>query len=205
MKAAVAMYAKYPKAGKTKTRLAKGIGHKKALTVYKNLLHSLVKQHKNTTYAFYVSYYPEEKLQDFKQLLGHDLFILQEGPTLTERLLNTFKKLLTTHEKVVITSSDTPDVDEVSANQALELLETHDLVLGPAYDGGYYLIAMKAPHNVFQNMDWSTEKVLQQTVKNAQALNLTVALLEQKRDIDTIEDLQALPLDRQKFLLTDER
>jgi uncharacterized protein len=77
--------------------------------------------------------------------------------------------------------------------QALALLETNDLVLGPALDGGYYLIGLKRTvPELLAGIPWSTERVLAMTQEKAMALGLTTALLPPWRDVDTIEDLLAL-------------
>jgi rSAM/selenodomain-associated transferase 1 len=93
----------------------------------------------------------------------------------------------------LIVGTDTPSLPLERFQQALAALESHDLVLGPALDGGYYLIGLNRPiPGLFTEIPWSTEQVLARTQEKAGALGLKTALLAPWRDVDTIDDLHAL-------------
>ncbi len=97
------------------------------------------------------------------------------------------------YSQVLIVGTDVPTLPLDHYKQALALLETNDLVVGPALDGGYYLIGLKRlVPDLFVGIPWSTEKVLETTQGNATTLGLKTALLPPWRDVDTIADLQAL-------------
>jgi glycosyltransferase A (GT-A) superfamily protein (DUF2064 family) len=95
--------------------------------------------------------------------------------------------------RVLIVGTDVPSLPLEHYQQALALLETNDLVLGPALDGGYYLIGLsRTAPNLFTGIPWSTDQVLRLTQEKAATLGLKTALTSDWRDVDTIDDLQAL-------------
>jgi uncharacterized protein len=97
------------------------------------------------------------------------------------------------YQRVIIIGTDIPSLPLDHYKQALTLLDSHDLVLGPALDGGYYLIGLKRlVPELFAGIPWSTELVLAATQAIAAKLGLTTALLPAWRDVDTIADVQAL-------------
>lgn len=97
------------------------------------------------------------------------------------------------YRRVLMVGTDVPSLPLDHYKQTLALLETHDLVLGPALDGGYYLIGLsRAAPDLFNTIPWSTDRVLALTREKATTLGLTTALLPAWRDVDTIDDVQAL-------------
>jgi uncharacterized protein len=97
------------------------------------------------------------------------------------------------YHRVLIIGTDAPTLPLPHFQQALSLLDNHDLVLGPALDGGYYLIALtRVVPELFSGIPWSTDQVLTLTQAKAATLGLQTALLEPWRDVDTLADLQAL-------------
>ena len=95
-------------------------------------------------------------------------------------------------ERCVLVGSDMPHLAGDTVAEAFERLADADLVLGPAEDGGYYLIAMRKPEDVFEGVAWSTRDVLAQTVERARSLGLRVSLLAPGFDVDDVEDLERL-------------
>jgi hypothetical protein len=94
--------------------------------------------------------------------------------------------------RVALVGSDVPRLSRDDIRLALGSLEDHDLVLGPAQDGGYYLVALDARRPaLFDGIAWGTASVLAATLEKAAALGLTVRVLEERRDVDTVEDLRA--------------
>lgn len=188
-KKALIIFTRNPELGKCKTRLAKTIGDENALEVYKLLLQhtaSISKNIKADRFVFYSEHIKREDLWDtdfFKKKL-------QKGIDLGERMQNAFTELLEMgYEKVTIIGSDLLDLDAELVNNAFDQLEFNDLVIGPAMDGGYYLLGMKnLYYKLFQNKDWGTSSVLKATLD--ELTNSKVLLLKELNDIDTFEDIQ---------------
>ncbi len=118
----------------------------------------------------------------------------QQGADLGQRLSNIFERLCREgYDQVNIINSDSPDMPRslISKAMALQKRPQTDLVLGPCCDGGYYLVGLKRPvPELFEDIPWSTDKVLEKTLERAGALGLAVSLLDRWCDIDTYRDLQ---------------
>jgi len=184
-----------------KSRLAESIGEYPAFLIYKELLDKAHELAISTPFAKAVYY---SNFIDDKDIWENDLFekFLQRDDGVGNRMKNAFAdSFLDGFEKVVLTGSDiiglTPEVIE----QAFADLDKSDVVLGPAKDGGYYLVGMKKLHTaLFQDIDWSTEKVLSQTLKKVQSLTLSHNLLPELSDLDRFDDFQFLSnTDRKQF------
>lgn len=116
---------------------------------------------------------------------------LQQGETLGDKMAHALEKMLQTYDKALIIGTDIVGLSQELMQSAFDALETSDVVSGPALDGGYYLVGLKKPcPALFEGIAWSTSEVLQQTLDKIKKEGLTCALLEKKRDIDTLEDLQ---------------
>ncbi|WP_026754966.1 TIGR04282 family arsenosugar biosynthesis glycosyltransferase [Sediminibacter sp. Hel_I_10] len=188
-KKAVIIFTRNPELGKCKTRLAKTIGDDAALKVYKHLLaHTaeVSKQVKADRFVFYSEAINVNDIWDPAYFNKKR----QEGQDLGARMQHAFSELFQSgYEKVCIIGSDLLDIDADIINSAFEHLNTHDVVIGPAQDGGYYLLAMKTLYQeVFQNKEWGTETVRAETLKDLQ--NSNVFLLKELNDIDTFEDMK---------------
>ena len=95
------------------------------------------------------------------------------------------------HSRAILTGTDLPTLVASHLKQAIDELSTHDIVLGPTLDGGYYLIGLRRPTpELFEGISWSTATVLEETRKKASALGLSEALLPSLRDLDDVEDLK---------------
>ena len=177
--------AKNPELGNVKTRLAVGIGHKYALEVYKRLLKhtrevaSLLEVKK--TVFFTNSEEPKELWKEFVQKIQH-------GVSLGDRMFNAIEK---NEGRSVIIGTDCIDLTKEILEDAFKALHSYDVVLGPAEDGGYYLIGMKKPIKaLFENKKWSTESVFIDTIEDIKRLGLTHFTLPTLSDIDTFKDLK---------------
>ena len=187
-------FARFPRRGQVKTRLARRVGEASAYEVHTEL----VAQTAATLVRSGVA--PPELWLD--QLGRHALIerILhsgmagpnrQEGADLGARMLSALQSGLERAESVVLVGSDCPGLSAAYLEEAFQHLETHDLVLGPAEDGGYVLIgARKLAPEVFQRVPWGEGTVLAATERNAQAVDLRVARLAPRYDVDEWEDLQ---------------
>lgn len=199
MKEALILFVRQPELGKVKTRLAKDIGEEKALGVYKQLL-----QHTHDiTYALSCDkfvYYAEsiascdiwEDNSYFKKI--------QSGRDLGERMQNAFSSLFDTgYKKVVIIGSDCPGITSEIISEAFDALDSTKAVLGPAADGGYYLLGMhKMINDVFINKLWSTDSVFADTVSDLKRKEISYHCLSVLQDVDTITDLDQLRKIQQK-------
>lgn len=187
--AVVIVVCKAPERGRVKTRLAKDIGEERAYHVYSIMMATLFA---NLSAG---SGYDVCACVDGNMSLvqaGTVDPIKQYGATLGERILNAIKDCALYPVKIVI-GSDTPNITAQIVQQAITSLDASDVVIGPAHDGGYYLIGMKQLHEgLFEDISWSTEHVLGQTQDRARSAGLSVALLPIMRDIDTLEDLQVV-------------
>jgi uncharacterized protein len=196
---ALVVMARYPEAGKTKTRLARTIGNHETFRLYQAFLADLAQRFTGQRCELHWAYTPAEV--DFHAFVAtltpafaqHMRCFPQQGEGLDARLLNAFKW---THEqhfmRTIVIGSDSPQISREIVAQALEALNTADVVLGPADDGGYYLIAMRKPHDVFSGVPMSTSVVMQRTIELAGRQNLSVSLLEPLFDIDELPDLLRL-------------
>lgn len=191
MKDVLLIFAKNPQYGKVKTRLAATIGDAYALFIYHELLKHTIAITKNLPVDKIVFYseYIEEKDGWEKNIYQKKI---QVGKGLGSKMKNAFKSSFTTgYEKIVIIGTDCFELDEKHILNAFEQLKKVDVVIGPAKDGGYYLLGMKKLYEaIFENVDWSTDKVLKQTLHICKQLNLSVFLLPELNDIDDEEDLK---------------
>lgn len=184
------VFVKNEEAGKVKTRLAADTGDQKALNVYRTLLkytRSVIEGVEAGKVISYSRFIPET---DLWQSAGY-VRTVQKGEDLGERMLNAFKRGLVAEQcsGMVLIGSDCAELKAKHIEKAFTLMNNKDLVLGPASDGGYYLIGMKSPYReLFQNIAWSTGDVLNQTLKKAEESGISVALLPELNDVDTIED-----------------
>jgi uncharacterized protein len=142
-------------------------------------------------------YTPVGSEQSYADILPADFFLLpQRGDGFGERLYFATEDLFKCgFESVCLIDSDSPTVPAANFHQAIELLASPDdrIVLGPSDDGGYYLIGLKKPHReLFEEIDWSTERVLTQTIQRATAIGLEVKLLPAGYDVDDGAGLRQL-------------
>lgn len=186
---ALIIFTRNPQLGKVKTRLAKTIGDQKALQVYKDLLFHTMTETQNLDCAKFVFY--DENI-DTKDLWLGTLFEkkIQFGSHLGGKMQNAFQTLFDLgYQNCIIIGSDLFDLQANHINEAFHKLESNDVVIGPAEDGGYYLLGLKKViPPIFKNKDWGTSTVLTDTLKDLE--NYKIEFLETLNDIDTFEDLE---------------
>lgn len=197
-RSAVAVMAKEPKAGQVKTRLVPPLTPQQAAELYRCLLlDKLVQVGHLTGIEPYLAYTPNEA-RPLMQSLAPEPFALipQVGSDLGDRLHRLSAVLLERgHAGVTIIDSDTPTLPTAYLLDAIDRLqgEASDLVLGPAKDGGYYLIGLKRPcRGLFDGIPWSGPAVLTETLRRASAQRLRVSILPSWFDVDTPDDLARL-------------
>ncbi|WP_297707180.1 TIGR04282 family arsenosugar biosynthesis glycosyltransferase [uncultured Eudoraea sp.] len=183
------IFTRNPKLGKCKTRLAATIGDQAALDIYMILLRHTAKITKGLNCSKEV-YYSEEVSENDLWDKGNYTKQLQEGNDLGERMYNAFKSgFKKGYKKIIIIGSDIYDLNSETIDEAFAEMENADFVIGPAADGGYYLLGMKALNNdIFLNKNWGTETVLEDTLNDLN--HKKVKLLQIKNDIDVYEDLK---------------
>ncbi|MDG1571857.1 TIGR04282 family arsenosugar biosynthesis glycosyltransferase [Robiginitalea sp. M366] len=191
---ALLIFTRNPVPGKCKTRLAATIGNDRALDVYRFLLRhteTVAKNLKGTDKTVY-----------FTEHLGDGSFwdpaqfgyALQSGRDLGARMADAFASAFRLgYRKVVLIGSDLYDLSTADLEAAFTALETHPAVLGPAADGGYYLLGLTQMRpELFENKAWGTETVLQATLKNLQGT--PVFQLPVRNDVDRYEDIAGNPV-----------
>ncbi len=198
---ALLTFVKYPEPGKVKTRLAAAIGAEPACDLYRYFIElTLAKARLVPHVARYVAFSPVERLNDFREMFDDDACWFPQAalPDLGERIHHAVQAVLAHgHRGVLTIGSDSPSLPLEYLEKAAAALVDHDLVLGPAEDGGYYLIGLKsAPHVLFEDIAWSTALVLEQTLAAAGRAGLSVFLLPEWYDIDDLHTLR-------KFYLAD--
>jgi rSAM/selenodomain-associated transferase 1 len=196
---ALVIMARYPERGRVKTRLAQSLGPDATLQVYQSFLRDLAERFAGWHYDLHWAYTPVDcDFSAFASKLVPECEVSmrafpQQGHDLGSRLYHAFQMTTARHfERTILISSDSPQVSRETIAQADHALKSADVVLGPAEDGGYYLIAMREPHDLFRDIPMSTEHVLEMTIAKAQSKGLQVALLETLFDIDTQLDLMRL-------------
>lgn len=188
----IMIFARNPKLGKVKTRLAKTIGDFAALETYKILMkHTANVVEKSNAekivfYSEYINYndvWAKIKCKKVKQSEGD----------LGEKMQTAFEYAFELgYKKIVIIGSDVYSLKTEHIDSAFTQLETHDVVIGPAHDGGYYLLGLNfIIPELFEQKKWGTSSVLENTLADLNELNVT--LLEPLNDIDTYEDLKKEP------------
>ena len=186
------IFTRNPELGKAKTRLAKTVGDETALEIYKFLLEKTcnvsakVTADKAVYYSVKVRYediWDENSYQKYQQV-GEDLGI---------RMLHAFKNGFDVgYQKVLIIGSDLYDLTSEIIESAFVELDTNDIVIGPAEDGGYYLLGMNSLHTaIFKNKDWGTSSVRKDTL--ADLKDKKVHLLQELNDVDVFEDIEHHP------------
>ncbi len=187
----VGIFAKPPYPGLVKTRLIPDIGSSKAARVYRYCLEYTleVARESGLEYQLYLS----ETCDD--ALFQDDEHSVQKGNNLGSRMFNAFQDLLATStDGALIIGSDCLDISPRHLRQAAQELADHELVILPALDGGYALIGCTSINpELFRDVSWGSEQVLEQTISNAEHLNYRISLLETVRDIDTLQDLEQYP------------
>lgn len=195
------IFTRNPELGKAKTRLAKKVGDETALEIYKFLL----KRTRNVSLevssdkaVYYSVKIRENDIWDPTIFKKHQ----QNGEDLGIRMLNAFKNGFEAgYQKVLIIGSDLYDLSPKNIEKAFTELDKNDVVIGPAEDGGYYLLGMNSlQENVFKNKDWGTETVRKHTLLDL--FDKKVKLLAFKNDIDVYEDIVNIPEIMETFINT---
>ena len=198
---ALIVFIKNPALGKVKTRLARTVGDVAALDIYRELT-QITRQNAEilrgvSCYVFYSDFIDTD--DDWHNTVFKKQ--VQSGTDLGERMANAFDWVLKTHRRACIIGSDCPTLTADLIEQGFQELTTHDFVVGPSTDGGYYLLGMNVSHFggsktdmgttakfLFDNMAWSTDRVLGDTLERISDIGKTVFLLPSLTDVDEEKD-----------------
>ncbi|MBI2950031.1 MAG: TIGR04282 family arsenosugar biosynthesis glycosyltransferase [Verrucomicrobia bacterium] len=187
------IFLKAPRPGCAKTRLAEALGPAAAALAYRTLVEALLSRFTGCT-GIELHYAPEDALEEIRPWLKPSWIARpQSSGDLGQRLQTAFRNSFAAGAKrTVIIGSDCPAIQPEDIQAAWSALAGADVVLGPAADGGYWLIGLNAPQeHLFKNIPWSTETVLRESLNRCQTRGLRVDLLRELRDVDTKEDWQA--------------
>ncbi len=202
------LFLKTPEQGKVKTRLAATLGEERALEIYLDLLRHTLQVSLQLPLRRLIFFEGERPSPDSTWLpSGEFFFFEQEGKDLGERMKTAFRQTAARYpgEAALLIGSDIPDLTEAVLSAAFrqisppaeEIPPPNDLVIGPAEDGGYYLVGLSPAclqseiclSALFDDMQWSHEKVFWQTLRRLSPLSFRIALAPMLRDIDRPEDL----------------
>ncbi len=196
---ALVIMARYPQAGTTKTRLARMIGNEETVHLYRAFLTDLADKFAGHVCDLHWAYTPVDvDYLSFMATLApyrteHMHAFPQQDADFGARLHHVFRWTYKRgYQRTIVIGSDSPHISPKTVEQARAALEKADLVLGPADDGGYYLIAMRRPYDVFRDIPMSTSVVAQKAIELAQSQGLKVHILEHLFDIDELPDLVRL-------------
>jgi hypothetical protein len=194
-------FVKSPQPGHVKTRLAEDVGSDEATDIYRHLVQRLVRQFP-ADLNLRVCFTPAEEEETVREWLAPQLDARDidwqlepqfEGD-LGQRMSAAFAMAFADGaEKVLIIGSDTPGVNTSHFQETWDALDEVDVVIGPARDGGYYLLGLRSYcSDLFENVPWSSEETLDTTMERAMEAGLEVSWLEELNDIDTLEDWKEL-------------
>ena len=191
----ILFFVKSPKQGQVKRRLATSLGETVATALYTTFVCDALATLDTCGARVVVCFSPPEAKKSLVAWLGqHYAYLPQRGGDLGQRMNNGFIDTFGRgFQQVIIVGSDIPDLPRDVIEDAFASLETRDAVLGPSFDGGYYLIGFKRDTFqplVFEGIRWGTETVFQETINRFRAKGLSLDILPTWNDIDTLIDLK---------------
>ncbi len=193
------VFARLPELGRVKTRLAADLGDERALAVYATMLRDLIagigSSTPDTEIEFLWPPTPSANGAALRAAFAHHSVAMQTGTHLGDRLSMALSERFFFHrtEKIIAIGVDDPSLSRTLIDQAFALLDSCEYVIGPATDGGYYLIGCRAlafDPAIFHDIEWGTSTVYAATMKKIAEMQRTVAVLPQRYDLDTVADLK---------------
>lgn len=192
----VILFVKFPEPGKVKSRLAQEMDGDVVQRLYECMVLDAIDMLKQAKTPFRICFDPPEAQERMQQWLGQAYsYMPQIGLDLGERMEQAFIRVFSEGvDETLLIGSDIPELTAAMIDDAFRDLATHDAVIGPANDGGYYLVGFKKGTlrpEVFKSMAWSTKTVFRETLGRLRKASLTVCLLPVLTDIDTPGDVEA--------------
>ncbi len=200
-RACILLFVKSPAHGPVKSRLAQTVGAEMATALYRNFVLDMLATLSDVIAAgrsaLRVCFFPPAAGGEIRDWLGNAYALMpQEGNDLGGRMKNAFLTCFAAgYRRVIVLGSDTPDLTSDAIAEGLDCLNRYGAVIGPARDGGYYLLGFQAEAfsaAIFSGMPWSTSQVFDLTMEAFRRVETDVCILPPWRDIDTFADLQAL-------------
>jgi uncharacterized protein len=191
------LFVKLPEKGRVKSRLARHVGEEAALGLYEIMVLDAIDMLKRGRFPFRICYTPPDARSRITEWLGpeHD-YLPQTGDDLGDRMDEAFTRVFSTAvEEALLIGSDIPELTTGIIEEAFAALERNDAVIGPADDGGYYLVGFRKntfTPGIFHDMVWSTSTVFRITMDRLHEASRKVHILPELTDVDTIEDLKKL-------------
>lgn len=196
MNTSLVVFAKSPISGRVKTRLVPGIPSDEAAELYKAFILDTTNKVSNLKCKrVAIAYTPENAEGTFRKLVGKSIILLpQKGRNLGEKMKNVFKHSFAEGAKrVVIIGTDSPTIPKSLIQRAFDVLKKVSVVIGPTFDGGYYLIGLSEHNNdIFDGIKWSTASVFNQTLTKVKTYKKKLYVLPPWYDVDTSDDLRFL-------------
>jgi rSAM/selenodomain-associated transferase 1 len=193
---AIIVFTRFPVEGKVKTRLAKDMGDKFAVSFYRvcaeHTFTELLKV-KETGSELFLFCSEESEIEQVMNWAGNNFkYYSQQGSDLGIKMYNAFDTVFKKeYKKVIIIGTDAPDVSMNIIQSAISVLDNYSVVIGPANDGGYFLLGFKSKLiDLFSGIEWSTDSVFDNTIEKLNNSKTNYFILEELTDIDTLEDLQ---------------
>ncbi|MGB1294290.1 MAG: TIGR04282 family arsenosugar biosynthesis glycosyltransferase [Flavobacteriales bacterium] len=185
------IFTRNPELGKVKSRLAKDVGELTALNIYKDLLAHTKHIAQQTNADRFVFYTEKIEENDLWPTSDFNKFVQSHGD-LGQKMKSAFEfGFQSGYENIIVIGSDILELNETIINTAFDLLENKDAVIGPAEDGGYYLLGLtKMIPDLFENKLWGTDSVFNSTTSDLDKLNQNYTLLEVLNDIDYVTDIK---------------
>lgn len=190
----VIVFARVPQKGKVKTRLARKLAPELVLNLYKNFVLDILSSLAVINQVVIIFYYPFKQHQIMQNWLGNSYPLFSQcGDNLGDRMQNAFRHVFSDgFNQALLIGTDFPDLPPIYIETAFKMLNENDAVIGPTFDGGYYLIGFDSQTflpNAFKNITWGTPDVFEATMDRFKKNNHKVHILPKWRDIDTYEDL----------------
>ncbi len=187
------IFIKAPRIGEVKTRLARDIGAENAQKLYRAMVEDLLQNLRGPdNFDLLITLWPENAEPEVRNWLNwKGQITTQSQGNLGDKLQHAFGNgFAQGYQRIVIIGSDLPELSSSVINDSFKQLHTYSLILGPATDGGYYLIGLRSPHTeLFTGINWSTSDVLKKTLENADKAGLHHFLLPDMQDIDKYDDI----------------
>jgi len=193
----IILFVKLPEKGKVKSRLASRLDGDMVLRLYECMVLDAIDMLNSGHYSFRICFDPPEASDRIREWLGHAYsYMPQLGDDLGEKMEQAFSRVFSEEvSKAVLIGSDVPGVSSAIIDEAFQSLATHDSVIGPASDGGYYLIGFRKSAlcpDIFHHMTWSTATVFEETVRRLRQASRSIHVLPECIDVDRKEDLVML-------------
>jgi uncharacterized protein len=192
------VFIKAPRVGTVKSRIARTAGAERACAIYRQLVETAL-GHLNSIGQVQLRFSPDDAAKEIAPWLRGNWRAEPQGAgDLGHRLRRAFEAAFANGaECVVVIGSDCPEIEATDIYAAWKELKSHDLVVGPAIDGGYWLMGLRAPHpELFEKITWSSDQVLAQTLQRAKSIGLRIQLLRILADVDTEADWNAYVRER---------